>query len=306
MRKKYLKLALASKLTPQELKLLSGSFDLVGDIAVVRMEKSLLEKGGVVAEAVMAANKHVKTVLCQVGAVSGMFRLRELEWIAGEKKTETIHREHGCLLHVDLSKVYFSPRLAFERMRVAKQVQPGEVIVNMFAGIGCFSVIIAKHSKASKIFSIDINSNAVRLMRENVRLNHVTYRVIPMEGDAREIIEKTLPGVADRVLMPLPEKSLEYLEVAIAALKPSGGYVHYYSHVHAGKKENSVDEVVKEASKKLAELGILFYIKHSDIVRTVGPNWYQVVLDIQIAPFEKLTANQASVITMKREKERML
>ena len=291
MGKKYLKMALASKLTPQELKLLSGSFDLVGDIAVVRMKKSLLEKSEVIAEAVMAANKRVKTVLCQVGAVSGTFRLRELEWIAGEKKTETIHREHGCLLCMDLSKAYFSPRLAFERMRVAKQVQPGEVIVNMFAGIGCFSVIIAKHSKATKIFSIDINPNAVKLMRENVRLNHLTYRVIPMEGDARKIIETGLQGVADRVLMPLPEKSLEYLEAAIAALKPAGGYVHYYSHAHASKKENSIDKVVKEASKKMAELGILFHIKHSDIVRTVGPNWYQVILDIQIAPSEKLTAN---------------
>lgn len=286
MGKKYLKTALASKLTSQELDLLSGSFDLVGDIAVVRMKKPLLEKGEVVAEAIMTANKHVKTVLCQVGAVSGTFRLRELEWIAGEKKTETIHREHGCLLCVDLSKVYFSPRLSFERMRVAKQVQPGEVIVNMFAGIGCFSVIIAKHSKASKIFSIDINPDAVKLMKENIHLNHLTYRVIPMEGDAREIIGTALQGVADKVLMPLPEKSLEYLETAIAALKPSGGYMHYYGHAHARKKEKSIDKIVKEASKKMAELGILFYIKHSDIVRTVGPNWYQVGLDIQIAPFK--------------------
>lgn len=284
MGKKYLKTVLTGKLTPQELNLLSGSFDIVGDIAIVRMQTPLLEKGKLIAEAIMSANKHVKTVLCQVGAVSGTFRLRELKWIAGEIKTETLHREHGCLLTVDLSKVYFSPRLSFERMRIAKQIQPGEVIVNMFAGIGCFSIIIAKHSKASKIFSIDINPDAVKLMKENIHLNHLAYQVIPMEGDARKIIETDLRGIADRVLMPLPEKSLEYLEAAITALKPSGGYVHYYSHVHARKKEKSIIKVAEEASKKLSELGVSFHIKYSDIVRTIGPNWYQVVLDIQIVP----------------------
>jgi tRNA (guanine37-N1)-methyltransferase len=224
----------------------------------------------------------VKTVLCQVGAVSGTFRLRELKWIAGEAKTKTIHREHGCLLTVDLSKAYFSPRLSYERMRIANQVQPGEVIVNMFAGVGCFSIIIAKHSHASKIFSIDINPHAVKLMKENIHLNHLTSQVVPIEGDARETIETSLRGIADRVLMPLPEKSLEYLDAAITALKPSGGYVHYYSHVHARKGENPVAKVVEEATKKLVELGVSFQINYSDIVRTVGPNWYQVVLDIQI------------------------
>ena len=91
----------------------------------------------------MQTHKRIKTVLRQASPVSGDFRLRKLEWIAGERKTETVHKEYGCILKVDLGKCYFSPRLSYERNRIAHQVQPGEVMVNMFAGVGSYSIVIA-------------------------------------------------------------------------------------------------------------------------------------------------------------------
>jgi len=278
---------LAGLLEPSEIKMLYKSFDIVGDIAILRIPKALEGKGELIAEAVMQIHRNVKTVLCQVGPVSGEMRLRELRWLRGEKRTETTHREHGCLFKVDLSKCYFSPRLSYERMRVAGQVKPGEIVVNMFAGVGCFSIIIAKHAKAMKVYSIDINPDAIRYMQENIKLNRVEGVVEAILGDSKEIILSRLVNVADRVLMPLPEKAYEYLDYALMALKPTGGVIHYYDFEHAGKNEDPIAKVAGKVSKKLSDLGAAFSIQLARIVRTVGPRWYQIVLDIYLSRGDK-------------------
>lgn len=277
LREKLLKV-----LSQSELKMLYNSFDIIGDIAVLKVPRALEDKSELIANAVMRMNKHVKTVLCQVSPVSGDYRLRELKWLCGEKRTETVHKEYGCLFKVDLAKCYFSPRLLYEHMRIAKQVKSGETIVNMFAGVGCFSIIIAKHSKPKKVYSIDINPDAVRYMRINITLNKVESIVEAIEGDSKEVIISRLRGVADRVLMLLPEKAYEYLDYALMALKPSGGIVHYYDFEHAGKGEDSIAKVAEKVSKKLLSMKVNFNVVSARIVRTVGPRWYQVVLDIFI------------------------
>jgi tRNA (guanine37-N1)-methyltransferase len=277
-----LKSLLANKLKPSELKLVYKSYDIIGDIAVIRVPGALRQRSEILAEAVMQTHKRVRSVWRQVSPVSGDLRLRELEWVAGERRTETVHREHGCVFKVDLRRCYFSPRLLYERMRIARQVQPGEVIVNMFAGVGCYSIIIAKHSEASKIFSIDINPVAVQYMHENVELNKVTGRVLPTEGDAKRIVEERLRNVANRVLMPLPEKAYEYLDFAVLALKQTRGRIHYYDFEHAGKDEKPVEKVKTKVAGKLENLGVRFETPFGRVVRPTGPNWYQVVLDVEI------------------------
>jgi tRNA (guanine37-N1)-methyltransferase len=200
----------------------------------------------------------------------------------GERKTETVHRESGCLFDVDLEKCYFSPRLSFERMRIAKQVMAGEVVVNMFAGVGCFSILIAKNAEPLKVYSIDVSPDAIRYMEENIWLNKARYTVEAVEGDAKEIITRKLLDVADRVLMPLPEKALEYLSYALMALKPTGGMIHYYDFVHAGKGKDPIGEVKRKVSEKLQDANVLFECTFGKVVRTVGPRWFQVVLDINV------------------------
>jgi len=93
----------------------------------------------------------------------------------------------------------------------------------MFAGVGCFSILIARNVPTAKVYSIDVNPVAFEFMQENVVVNRAFGQVFPLLGDAKALIETRLRGVADRVLMPLPEKALEYLPCAVAALKPSGG-----------------------------------------------------------------------------------
>ena len=278
MRKQSFKSYLRKVLSEEEISELKSSLEIIGNIAILKLPEKLDSKKEVISKAILELNKNVKTVLKQSTPVNGEFRTRNFEWIAGEKQTETVYKEHGCMFKLDVSKVYFSPRLQFERLRIAQLVKPGETIINMFAGVGSFSIILAKKSKPLKVYSIDLNPTAIQYLKENVRLNKVENIVIPMLGDAKELINSQLMGVADRVLMPLPAKAYEYLPDAIKSLKNRSGWIHYYDFIHATKGEDPKQKVVEKVSSRLDDVD--FSIQNSRIVRSVGPNWYQVVLDI--------------------------
>jgi len=235
-----------------------------------------------IAMAIMNRHRNIKTVLLQASPVTGELRLRRLAYVAGERKTNTIHREYGCFFSVDVEKCYFSPRLSYERMRIAKLVEPQETIVNMFAGVGCFSIMIAKYADPAKVFSIDINPIAAQYMQENIRLNRVYGKVTALLGDSKGVVNGRLQEVADRVLMPLPEKALEYLPCALSALKTSGGWIHYYGFEHSTKIENPVEKTKLRVVKALEALCVDFEVPIVRVVRSTGPNWFQFVADIQV------------------------
>ncbi len=278
--KKRLEQVLKEKLPVCSSNSFSGAYDIVGDIAVLRVPENAREKGAVIAEIIRQEHKNIKTILLQVGEVAGEFRLRPLEWLLGEKKTETIHKEWGCMYKVDLANCYFSPRLSFERMRIARLVRPGETVVNMFAGVGCFSVLMAKLGRAQIVYSVDVNPIAVKYLQENARLNRVEAQLVSFQGDAKDTIARRLRDVADRVIMPLPRKAFEYLEYALMALKSRKGLIHYYDFEHAAKGENAVEKVKVKVTDKLSSLGIGFNVSFGRVVRSTGPHWHQVVLDI--------------------------
>lgn len=280
--KRRLRKILSEFLPQEKLIYVYNSYDIVGDIAIIRLTEISKKYDQIIAEAIMNVHKNVKTVLVQTSPIHGDLRLRKLEYVAGENKTTTVHKESGCLFSVDVGKCYFSPRLFYERMRVAKQVTKGEVVVNMFAGVCCFSIIMAIRSEVEKIYSIDVNPVAIKYMQENMRLNRVYGKVIPIEGDAKEVIDKRLRHVADRILMPLPEKAFTYLPYALLALKKTGGWIHYYDFEHARKNENPLEKVRLKVVEKLESLGVAFKVPFGRVVRTTGPNWYQVVLDIAV------------------------
>ena len=259
-----------------------NAYDIIGDIAIIRLTENSMSYRQTVAEALMSVHRNVKTVLSQTGPVHGDFRLRKLEYAAGIGNTTTVHKEAGCLLAVDVEKCYFSPRLLFERTRIAHLVGNGETILNMFAGVGSFSIVIARHSGAEKIFSVDVNPIAIQFMQKNVRLNKVYGKVLPVLGDAGQIIKEKLNNVADRVLMPLPEKAIEYIQYALLALKKSGGWIHYYDFEHATKNEDPVEKAKSKVAKKMESSDVVFEFAFGRIVRPTGPNWYQIALDIRV------------------------
>jgi tRNA (guanine37-N1)-methyltransferase len=280
--RKRLRKNLSNILSPEDINKVYNSFDVVGDIAIIRLPSTSQVNAQTAANVIMNRHRNVKTVLLQASPVAGELRLRRLTYVAGANKTSTVHRESGCFFAVDLEKCYFSPRLSHERMRIAKLVETKETVVNMFAGVGCFSVIIAKHANPEKVFSIDVNPAAVQFMHENIRLNRVYDKVTPLLGDSKEIIYNRLQRVANRVLMPLPEKALEYLSCALSALKTSGGWIHYYGLEHAKKTESPTEKIKLKVEAALGALGVDFEVPFVRVVRSTGPNWYQLVADLHI------------------------
>jgi tRNA (guanine37-N1)-methyltransferase len=276
-----LKKKLTSTLSDEALSKVCSSFDLVGDIAIIKAPGNPSDAEAV-AKQLMAVHKCVKTVLSQTSPVRGDHRVRQLTLLAGENKTVAKYKEACCVFSVDVEKCYFSPRLKNERLRIAHQVKPDETVVNMFAGVGCFSIIIAKRVPQVKVYSIDINPAAYQFMQENIRLNRLFGRVHAMLGDSREIVQTQLRGVADRVLMLLPEKALEYLPAALSALKKSGGWIYYYDFQHAYEKEDPVEKTQRKVAEKLNSLGIKYVFACGRVIRSTGPNWYQTVIDIQV------------------------
>ena len=276
---RLLKEVLRGKLTASEINTLYAGFDVIGNIAVIKIPEPLLSKKSLIAEALLASLKNVRTVLLQTTPVEGEYRLRGLEVLAGEPTFETTHREHGCIYKVNLSTAYFTPRLSAERLRVANQVREGEVIVNMFAGVGPYSILIAKKVKDVKVYSIDNNPEAYRYMQENIKLNKVEHKVVPLLGDAAEIIKSMLQRVADRVIMPLPEKALTYLPIAYQALKEGKGTIHYYEHIFYEKGEDPLQKALEHVKGKVT---FGFDVEYSGVVREVGPRLAQVVLDLRV------------------------
>ncbi len=280
--RKRLREKLSDTICSQELEQVYNSFDIIGDIAIIKIRNSQNVDLETVAKKILSIQGNVKTVFAQRSPISGDFRVRELKLLAGEGKTITKHKESGCLFEVDVAKCYFSPRLLHERSRVASLVKHGETVVNMFAGVGCFSVIIAKKVDQTKVFSIDVNPTAVQYMKENIRINRVYNKVIPLLGDSKEIIKAELQGKVDRVLMPLPEKALKYLPYALSALRMQGGWIHYYDFQHAIGNEDPIEKTKLKVAEKLDNLRLSYDFAFSRVVRSTGPNWYQTALDIHV------------------------
>ena len=234
----------------------------------------------IIGKAFLRVHKNVRTVLAKAGAVSGAYRLREFTVIAGEPSTETVHKESGCLFKVDVAKAYFSPRLSNEHNRIAALVREGETVVDLFAGVGPFAILIAKTHENVKVYAVDANPYAVDYMKTNVRLNRVMNKVHPQLGDARQITNEKLSGVADRVIMNLPEKAIEFVDVACRALKSSGGVIHFYSFVDVSSsienKKRDFKEAVEKSGRKIEEF-LSFRV-----VRETAPYEWQAVVDAQI------------------------
>ena len=274
---RMLKKALENILSDKDNADLVSAFDQIGDIIIVRIPESLISKKKSIGKTLLEQVKTAKSVFYQSSPVEGDFRTRNLQLIAGDKKSETEYKENGCRFIIDVEKAFFSPRLSTERERISNLVNDGDVVINMFGGVGMFSILAAK-KKQCIVYNIDINPTASKLCEENIKLNKLKGDVISLNGDSIKIINEQLQNKADRVLMLLPERSDEFLDTAILSLKKNG-FIHYYSHIHAEKKQDAPklsEEHFLSINKTRAK------IISSKNVRPIGPRFYQTVVDVKI------------------------
>jgi tRNA (guanine37-N1)-methyltransferase len=231
---------------PDELRpLLPSSYDTIGTIAVVKMADEVVQYAPQIGKAIMATQSAIRTVCIDSGVIE-QFRTRNIKIVAGEKTTETLHKEYGLVFKMDLRKVFFSPRLATERENVARQVRPGEVVIDMFAGIGPFPIMIAKSHSPKMVYAVDMNPEAIAYMKDNIVLNKVA-NVTPVEGDAREKIRELEP--ADRIIMNLPHDAHGFVADALRALKP-GGIIHYYEIMEEPQVQQRLSEIADIAVRE--------------------------------------------------------
>ncbi len=249
---------------PEELRpLLPTSFDVIGDVGIFRLPDELSSYAREIGVALLAAFPRLRTIAMDKG-VKGEFRVRDLEVVAGDVKLETIHQEYGIRLLVDPSRVYFNPRLAGERHRVASLVREGETVIDMFSGIGPFAVMIAKQAKPFVVFALDINPECIEYMKRNVEINKVT-NLVPIEGDSKHLIFD-IP-CADRIVMNLPHTARQFFAEALTRLN-IGGTIHFY-HICDREEINSVlEQMLLEARG----MGVCVDVAHKEELKTYSPS----------------------------------
>jgi tRNA (guanine37-N1)-methyltransferase len=273
---------LAQKLPSSIIPFVSKSFDVIGDIAIIELSPTAEPFEKNIAEALMKVHKNVQTVYSKSGPITDNQRLRPLHHVLGADRTVTVHKELGCRFKIDISKAFFSPRLSEEHRRVAEQVRQDECVVDMFAGVGPFSILIAKRLNSVQIHAIDANPEAAKLIGENAGMNKVQDRIKVWSGDARVVVKSNLSGIATRVIMNHPSKAREFLETACEALRRDGGIVHYYTFAEGSDSESKARE---ELATTLGKIG--WKIEKSVTtrkVRGVAPMKWQVVVDAKLGP----------------------
>ncbi len=257
-------------LSDSEKKLLPSGWQILGDIIIVSLHRELEAHKKDIGNALLSLYPGCKTVLLDRG-ISGRMRQPDREIIAG-CETETIHKENGCLFKIDAMRLMFSRGNLAEKKRMSK-LGKGETVVDMFAGIGYFSIPMAVHSKPKKIIAIELNPVAFGYFKENIRLNKVGDIIEPVLGDCALV---TPCGVADRVLMGYLDAH-EYLECGIRALLP-GGSLHYHEAVPEAIERRPVGRVVEAAER----LGKRAEIIEARRIKKYSPGVWHVVVDARI------------------------
>ena len=259
------------------------SFDIIGTVVIIELPALSLRKKApkeIEKETVKYIRKthpNVKTILKKQSNRKGEFRLRALKKIFGTE-TKTTHKEYGMQFRLDVAKAYFSPRESTERQRIAGQVKPKENVLVMFAGIGPYAIAIAKKQpKVGKIYAIEINPVAVKYMEENIRINNVGDKIIPISGDAKKKA-KQFYDKCDRIVMPLPLEAHKFLSIALKCLKKKGT-IHFYS---IGKGNDLFSEPEKIIKKECKKEKVKYKIISRKKTLPYGPRRFKVCIEFSV------------------------
>ena len=218
-------------LNSEEMKLVPRSQEMIGDILILEIPEQLQAKEKQIAEAYLTSSHTAKVVVKKTAIHSGQFRTRGVEVLAGEDRRETTHLESGVRLFMNIEETYFSARLGHERLRISKLVVPDEDILVMFSGSAPYPLVLARHTEAKRIVGVELNPHAHGFAVKNRDLNKESYSKVELiNGDVRVEVPR-LKAEFNRVLMPLPKTSEEFLDIALPVVK-SGGMIHLYAFLN--------------------------------------------------------------------------
>ncbi len=268
-------------------------FDAIGSIAVIKSPIGIkINDEKKLAKEIIVKNKNIKTVLKKIGKTSGAERVFKVKWIAGEKTSLALHKENGINLLVDIKKVFFTPRLANERLRIYNAVHKNESVLDMFAGVGPYSILIAK--KAKKVVSVDINREAIKLLEKNIVANKIN-NIEPICGDALKVVPK-IKSSFDRIIMNFPLDSYRFLKAAVD-VAAKDAVIHLYTFIKAGDDQKTAVTSAIETAK--SKIGKSVLIKEAAVNRAgeVAPYVLRICIDIKI---HKTASNHNKVSNLVR------
>ena len=257
--------------TPADLVDFHVSYERLGEVVIIDEDDP--KRARKLAAAIQKSDIPVKTVLNRASKIQGVERIRDWEILVGEE-TEVLHREYGCEFALDLAAVYFSPRLATERHRVVEQVEAGEQVVDMFAGVGPFAIPFAK--RGADVVGVDINETAIEYLRENAERNGVSDRVTAIHGDVADVATE-YEDWADRLVMNLPHSADKFLDSAVT-LAGEECLVHYYDIQHQDDLFGPGERAIREAAAPEYDVEVV----ETRRVRSYAPREYNVVLDVRL------------------------
>jgi len=261
------------KLPKKLLKELPTSYDVVGAIILIKLPKTLFRYRKEIGKALLETHKNIRTV-CLIDPVSGELRTRNVAIIAGENQTLTTHTEYGLSLDVDVETTYFSPRLASERKRVANLVKPGEIVVDMFAGVAPFAIMIARYAKPKIVYAIDKNKEAILIAQQNAKQNHVLDTVEIIHADANDV-ENVVLKKADRIIMNLPFSAYKFFSLALS-IAANTCIVHYYDII----KEEDIEVRIDALKKIAAEQNYILIDVSIRKIKSYAPREFYIGIDI--------------------------
>ena len=235
------------------------SYDFFGSVVLAKFPKeSSLKDRKNFAEGIMKNNPGVKTVLEKTGKFKGRLRKQETKFILGEKTKEVLYRENGCVFRFNIDSTYFSPRLSNERKDVSNKVKKNDEVFVMFGGVAPYAIVMAKNSKAKKVFSVEINKEASKYAIQNVELNKLKNRVETVQGDVKKIAVKFAEQNQkfDVIVMPRPQLKESFLKEAFL-LSKKGTKIFYYDFCKTEDKQKIVDMIHIEAEKYGKDVKIL-------------------------------------------------
>lgn len=256
------------------------AYSVLGNIAVVNFPKDYKKKDKIeFAKKIISNNNQVKTVLEKSGKFKGRLRKMETKHVLGEKTKEVLYRENGCSFRFNIDTSYFSPRLSGERKEMAEMVKKGEKVLVLFAGVAPFSIVIAKNSSPSIVYSNELNREANKYGKLNIGLNKLEGKVILCNGDAKKVCEKlaTAKETFDVIVMPRPQLKDPFLEDAFKVSK-KGTRIYYYDFCPEDKIDEKVSMVKDEAKKAKRKINLL-KVKEAG---AIAPGKFRIRIDFEI------------------------
>ena len=250
-------------------------WEKIGDILILKIDEKLTDYkkhlGRLYADVL-----DCRSVLEYTGGIHGEFRKPEVKHIYGDLDTETIHKENNVYFKLDPKKIMFSSGNMSERIRISKIADENEIVIDLFAGIGYFSIPVAVHSKPNKIFACEKNKEAYNYLCYNIKKNNVSDIITPILGDNREI---DIKNKADRIIMGYIGKTIRFLPSALEKIKEKGGIIHFHDTFADDQVPKKTFNKFKEKTKKYGyKNDLIRYIK----VKNYAPGISHYVFDIEL------------------------